>query len=286
MPLALAVAFAPAVPNDPPEDEEAVPSPGSEDEVVQLRQLIRVIGHEIGNSLGPIGSLLGSARAIVARQADEPVDPAGPLDGGVHGAVERAVPTGRGSAEVLALARLDLVLRAAAERAGHLQSFLQECVRLTRLPEPRPTAADWGAIADRLRVLWPGLVVDLPDVRRQTTFDVAQIEQVLVNLVKNAYEAGGPAAEVRVRIERSVGAPGVGTMVTVLDRGRGASQLELEAMARGGFTTKSAGGGVGLGVCRALVERHGGRLNIERRDGGGMAVSFWLPDVPRRSLLR
>jgi signal transduction histidine kinase len=261
------------VPNDPSEDAEASLAPGLEDEVAQLRQLIRMIGHEIGNSLGPIGSLLGSARTIVARQADAPPEPAG-------AATARA---GRAPGEVLATARLDLVLRTAAERAGHLQSFLQECVRLTRLPDPRPTAADWGAIADRLRVLWPGLAVDLPDVRRPARFDVAQVEQVLVNLIKNAYEAGGPPEEVRVQIEPSSSGPGpgAGTTVSVLDRGRGASELELEAMARGGFSTKPAGGGVGLGVCRALVERHGGRLNIERRSGGGMAVSFWLPDTSR-----
>jgi len=159
-------------------------------------------------------------------------------------------------------------------------------VRLTRLPDPRPTAADWGAIAGRLRVLWPGLAVDLPAARRPARFDVAQVEQILVNLIKNAYEAGGPPEEVRVRIEPSSSGPGPGrgTTVTVLDRGRGASPLELEAMARGGFTTKPAGGGVGLGVCRALVERHGGRLNIERRSEGGMAISFWLPDPSPRPL--
>jgi len=268
------------VPNDPSDDAEDSPPIDGEDEVAQLRQLIRMIGHEIGNSLGPIGSLLGSARTIVARQADEPADPAEVANRVDTEATTRAP---RAPAEVLALARLDLVLRTAAERAGHLQSFLQECVRLTRLPDPRPTAADWGAIADRLRVLWPGLVVDVPDLRRATTFDVALIEQVLVNLVKNAYEAGGPPDEVRVRIEPSSGpGPGAGTTVTVLDRGRGASDVELEAMTRGGFTTKVAGGGVGLGVCRALVERHGGRLRLERRSGGGMAASFWLPDPRRR----
>jgi len=276
-----ALALAPAVPNDPSDDAEASPPFGGEDEVAQLRQLIRMIGHEIGNSLGPIGSLLGSARTIVARQADEPADAAEVSD---RVDTETTARAARAPAEVLALARLDLVLRTAAERAGHLQSFLQECVRLTRLPDPRPTAADWGAIAGRLRVLWPGLVVEVPDLRRATSFDVALIEQVLVNLVKNAYEAGGPPDEVRVRIEpaSSGPGPGAGTTVTVLDRGRGASDVQLEAMARGGFTTKVAGGGVGLGVCRALVERHGGRLRLERRSGGGMAASFWLPDPRRR----
>ena len=279
-----ALALARAIMNDPSDPADATEVPeargprdaaGLEDEVAQLRQLIRMIGHEVGNSLGPIGSLLGSARVILSRQAPSP-DLGGASGAGAPPVAPAAA--GRAPAEVLALARLDLVLRTAAERAGHLQSFLSECVRLTRLPDPNPVPADWGVVTDRLRALWPGLSVELPAGHLKATFDVSQIEQVLVNLVKNAYESGGPSDEVRVCVERVAGGGGGGTRVTVLDRGRGASDLELEAMSRGGFTTKRGAGGVGLGVCRTLIERHGGRLRLERRSGGrGLAVSFWLP---------
>jgi signal transduction histidine kinase len=231
-----------------------------------------MIGHEVGNSLGPIGSLLRSARVILAGHAGQ----------GDPGEGEVTVAGGRAStsasapapAEVLAQARLDLVLRTVAERTTHLQSFLDECVRLTRLPEPRPAVADWAALGDRLRALWPALAIDLAVTHRPALFDVAQIEQVLINLLKNAHEAGGPADEVRLRVEALAGG---GTRITVLDRGRGATDLEIEAMAHDGFTTKRGGGGLGLGICRELIERHGGRLKVERRAGVGLAVSFWLP---------
>ena len=266
--LARDTANDPTGPGGPLASAGATERLGLEDELAQLRQLIRMIGHEVGNSLGPLGSLLGTARVLVARRAEEEGDGA----------------TGRAPTDLLAVARLDSVLRTAAERAGHLRSFIEECVRMTRLPDPRPAPAEWGEIADRLRALWPGLSVELPSGRRQAAFDVSQIEQVLVNLLKNAYESGGPPAEVRVVVEvvSGGGADGraTGTRVTVLDRGRGASELELDAMSRSGFTTKRATGGVGLGVCRTLIGRHGGQLRIERRAGHGLAVSFWLPDSP------
>jgi two-component system nitrogen regulation sensor histidine kinase NtrY len=263
--VAAALALVCAVESEPTRPRDAA---GLEDEVAQLRQLIRMIGHELGNSLGPIGSLLRSARVILAGQAG-PADP-GDGEASPSGGRPPAAP-----AEVLAQARLDLVLRTVAERTTHLQSFLDECVRLTRLPEPRPAGADWGALGDRMRALWPGLAVDLALTGRPALFDVSQIEQVLINLVKNAHEAGGPTDEIRLRVEAIASG---GTRVTVLDRGRGATDHEIEAMVRGGFTTKRAGSGMGLAICRELIERHGGRLRVERRAGPGLAVSFWLPD--------
>ena len=180
--LARDTANDPTGPGGPLASAGATERLGLEDELAQLRQLIRMIGHEVGNSLGPLGSLLGTARVLVARRAEEEGDGA----------------AGRAPTDLLAVARLDSVLRTAAERAGHLRSFIEECVRMTRLPDPHPAPAEWGEIADRLRALWPGLSVELPSGRRQAAFDVSQIEQVLVNLLKNAYESGGPPAEVRV----------------------------------------------------------------------------------------
>jgi signal transduction histidine kinase len=267
--VAAALALVCAVESEPSGPRDAA---GLEDEVAQLRQLIRMIGHELGNSLGPIGSLLRSARMILAGPSGQ----ANPGEGEASTPGERPPASAPAPAEVLAQARLDLVLRTVAERTTHLQSFLDECVRLTRLPEPRPAAADWTALGERLRSLWPELAVDLAvTTGRPAMIDVAQIEQVLINLVKNAHEAGGPAHELRLRVEAVASG---GTRVTVLDRGRGATDLQLEAMAGGGFTTKRAGGGMGLAICRELIERHGGRLKVERRAGPGLAVSFWLPD--------
>ncbi|HEY4187092.1 MAG TPA: HAMP domain-containing sensor histidine kinase [Polyangia bacterium] len=214
------------------------------EEIARLRQLIRVIGHEVSNSLAPMASLMASARVMLETQAGRSPR--------LHGIVETV-----------------------GERAVHLQSFIDDCLLLTRLPEPRPAPVDWSRVLARLRLLCPELTVESPPPRAGF-FDAVQIEQVLINLLKNAREAGGTSSEVRLRFEA---APGGGTRVAVLDRGAGMTDVQIAALARRGFTTKPAGGGIGLTLCRAIVERHRSRLTIERRRDGGTKVSFCLPDA-------
>lgn len=214
------------------------------EEIARLRQLIRVIGHELSNSLGPMASLMASARLMLETQpARSP--------------------------------RLDDIVETVEERAVHLQSFIDDCLLLTRLPEPRPVPVDWSRVIARLRLLCPELTVESPP-RRPGFFDAVLIEQVLINLLKNAREAGGASSEVKLRFEA---APGGGARVVVLDRGAGMSDVQIAALSRRGFTTKPAGSGIGLTVCRAIVERHQSRLTIERRPEGGTKVSFCLPDA-------
>jgi two-component system nitrogen regulation sensor histidine kinase NtrY len=214
----------------------------AEEEVARLRELLRLLGHELANSLGPMKSLVGSARALLA----------GP---------------GAGSP------RLDRVLGTVEERAAHLQSFVADCVRTAQVAAPRLAPVDWQRLVARLECLFPALAVDgIPPVA--TAGDAVQLEQVLINLVKNAHEAGGPAGEVRLLFES---VPAGGIRVSVLDRGSGMSDVQLAALARRGFTTKPGGSGIGLDLCRTIVERHGGRLTLERRAGGGMKIGFCLP---------
>ena len=106
-------------------------------------------------------------------------------------------------------------------------------------------------------------------------FDRAQIQQVLINLVKNAHEAGGPQGEVKVAIETA--AEG-GCRISVLDRGPGISDEVMQNVFLPFFTTKPSGDGLGLALSREIVELHQGRLGLARREGGGMSVSVWLPD--------
>ena len=211
----------------------------AEEEVVRLRQLLRVLGHELGNSLGPMKSLLGSARLL--------------LDG-------------QGAAS-----RLDGVLAVAEERAAHLQAFVADCAREMRVAAPRLAPVDWQRLVTRLEGLFPGLVVEGVPVSGAAC-DAVQIEQVLINLVKNAREAGGDA-EVRLTFEST---PGGELRVAVLDRGCGMTDVQLAMLGRKGFTTKPGGSGIGLGLCRTIVERHGGRMIFERREGGGMKIGFCL----------
>ncbi|HEX3694863.1 MAG TPA: HAMP domain-containing sensor histidine kinase [Polyangia bacterium] len=211
-------------------------------EVVNLKKVIRIISHEINNSLGPISSLIGSAKIILQRPEHLP--------------------------------RLSIVFDTIQERALHLQSFLDGYATLAKIPKPQPVSVAWGPFLDSLRGFWPGLeVADAPT--RPGFFDSAQIQQVLINLVKNAHEAGGPPSEVKVVIETS--AEG-GCRISVQDRGPGISDEVMQNVFLPFFTTKPSGDGLGLALSREIVELHQGRLGFGRREGGGMSVSVWLPD--------
>jgi two-component system, NtrC family, nitrogen regulation sensor histidine kinase NtrY len=211
-------------------------------EVVSLKKVIRIISHEINNSLGPISSLIGSAKIILQRPEQLP--------------------------------RLSTVFDTIQERALHLQSFLDGYAAMAKIPDPQPVSVPWGPFLDGLRGFWPWLEIgDAPS--RPGFFDRAQIQQVLINLVKNAYEAGGPQGEVKVAIESA--AEG-GCRISVLDRGPGISDEVMQNVFLPFFTTKPSGDGLGLALSREIVELHQGRLGLARREGGGMSVSVWLPD--------
>jgi signal transduction histidine kinase len=211
-------------------------------EIATLKKVIRIISHEINNSLGPVASLVNSAR-LVARRPEAP-------------------------------ARLDKIFDTVEERTRHLQSFLDGYARLARIPEPRPQVTAWAPVLEALRAMFPRLQMGAPP---QPTgfFDPAQMQQVLINLVKNAGEAGGPDEEVHLEVERP---PDGGTLLLVLDRGTGMSDETLERVSLPFYTTKPSGSGLGLALCREIVDLHHGRLRLQRREGGGMMVSVWLPD--------
>jgi two-component system, NtrC family, nitrogen regulation sensor histidine kinase NtrY len=211
-------------------------------EVISLKKVIRIISHEINNSLGPISSLIGSAKIILQRPEQLP--------------------------------RLPTVFDTIQERALHLQSFLDGYATMAKIPDPQPVSVPWGPFLDGLRGFWHGLEIGEAPAR-PGFFDRAQIQQVLINLVKNAHEAGGTQGEVKVAIETA--AEG-GCRISVLDRGPGISDEAMQNVFLPFFTTKPTGNGLGLALSREIVELHHGRLRLARRPGGGMSVSVWLPD--------
>ncbi len=211
-------------------------------EVVSLKKVIRIISHEINNSLGPISSLVGSAKIILQRPEHLP--------------------------------KLATIFETIQERALHLQSFLDGYAKLAKIPEPQPVSVPWGPFLEGLRAFWPELEIgDAPS--RPGFFDRAQIQQVLINLIKNAHEVGGPKGEVKVVIEAATEG---GCRISVLDRGPGISDEVMQNVFLPFFTTKPTGNGLGLALSREIVELHQGRLGLARREGGGMSVSVWLPD--------
>ena len=217
-------------------------------EIATLKKVIRIIGHEVNNSLGPISSLTQSAKMILKRPEHLP--------------------------------KLENILQTVEERATHLSAFLGGYSQLAKIPQPRPVIVPWKAFLDGLRVLFPDVQIG-PPPDAPGHFDPTQIQQVIINLVKNAREAGGPIGEVRIAVERPAADAGGGFRIAVLDRGSGMSEEALQSALLPFYTTKPKGSGLGLTLCREIVELHRGRLRLARREGGGMEISFWLPDQER-----
>jgi nitrogen fixation/metabolism regulation signal transduction histidine kinase len=205
------------------------------------KKVIRIISHELNNSLAPISSLAHSGK-LIARRPDQ-----------VH--------------------RLESVYDSIRERVDHLTSFLEGYARFARLPKPNKQTVGWAEWLEGLHeVSSYELLGAPPDAPGH--FDPAQLEQVMLNLFKNAREASEGEAAVSVTVERL---PDGATRVQVMDRGRGMSEEVMRQALLPFYTTKASGAGVGLPLCREIVEAHGGTLRIYGRPGGGTVVGFRLP---------
>jgi signal transduction histidine kinase len=211
-------------------------------EVVIWKKVIRVIAHELNNSLAPITSLAHSGRELAAQQ-----DPG----------------------------RLARVFSTIEERASHLAGFIDGYARFAKLPRPRPAEVHWGSLLAGLRdTLAFRIVQPLPE--RPAWVDAPQLEQVLINLVKNAIESGSPEDDVTLTVTER----GDGFAVEVRDRGSGLTDEVLRDALLPFYSTKPKGTGLGLTLCREIVDAHGGRLSIANREGGGAIVTVWLPQAP------
>jgi len=210
-------------------------------EVATWKKVIRVIAHELNNSLAPISSLAHSGQ-ILARSPPD--------------------------AE-----QLSRVFSTIEDRAKHLAGFIDGYSRFAKLPKPRVAPVAWDILLERLRAVVVFQLVDAPP-QRAASFDTAQMEQALINLLKNARESGSDAEG----IELSVTLAAQGFAIEVRDRGPGFTTAALENALVPFYSTKETGTGLGLTLCREIIEAHGGRLRIANREGGGAVVSLWLPD--------
>jgi len=208
-------------------------------EVQTWKKVIRVISHELNNSLAPLTSLAHSGAELVRRGQTE---------------------------------RLPQILETIEERTRHLESFILGYARFAKLPTPRIESCPWSVFLQRLATEVPfTLVGDLPSEPAQ--FDPAQMEQALLNLLKNAHESGSAPEQVALQVKSALGM----VRIDVMDRGQGMNDAVLTNALVPFYSTKRSGTGLGLALAREIAEAHGGRITLGNREGGGLTVTLVLP---------
>lgn len=220
-----------------------------QEELTAWRRLVRVLSHEINNSLTPIASAAGSLQRLT-RSAQRADDWEEDLESGLSLIEGRARALGR---------------------------FMRAYAQLARLPAPTPVAFELRPLVQRVAALEQRMevrIADGPEVHM--TADPDQLEQVLINLVRNAVDA-----------TLSAGHEADGAVVVRWEAGR--SQLELDVVDDGPgvsdtknlfvpfFSTKTGGQGIGLALGRQVAEAHGGTLSLENREEGGARARLRLP---------
>ena len=204
------------------------------EELAAWKRMIRVIGHELNNSLAPITSLTGSMERLVRRD---------PLPDDWQSDVVRGF-------EVI------------ASRVEALNRFMTDCSRLAKIPDPTLAPLDIGECIRRVAELEQRHPIDIIDGPVSiVSADQDQIEQVLINLVRNAVEASGDT-DGSVEIEWA----GNDHWLEIAIRDEGPGIADPENLFIPFYTTKAEGSGIGLFLCRQIAEAHGGSVSVRSRD--------------------
>lgn len=208
-------------------------------EVAVWKKVIRVISHELNNSLAPISSVTHSGKLIATKLAND---------------------------------KLVLIFDTIRERVEHLNHFIVGYARFAKLPSPRLARVELASFIAKLQTQFTfSLAQAVPEL--SLDIDASQIEQVFINLLKNAYESGSGEQQVSMSINVSHQQ----INIIVKDRGTGMSEQVLKNALIPFYSTKQSGTGLGLALCREIIEAHHGRIALHNRNDGGLAVSIELP---------
>ena len=211
-------------------------------EMEAWQQLIRVLTHEIMNSLTPIISISETLSSS-------------PSGGGKEGAEAFAVIN---------------------RRCHALLGFVESYRQLTRIKTPERTTFPVSELLEHITGLYPQVKTQGSG---QLTADRTQLEQVLINLIKNAYESGATEVELTVHPLPSLqeGGGSAGAAIRIKDNGCGMSPDVIDHAFIPFFTTKPAGTGIGLALCRQIILKHGGTISVDSQEGKGTTFTIALP---------
>src|SRR5450432_2653743 len=204
-----------------------------EEERRAWQRLVRVLGHEMNNSLAPIKSIAGSLESLLRREPPPP-DWRDDARSGLH---------------------------VIATRAESLSRFMQAYARLARLPPPQKEPVDLDALVRRvvsLETRLPVRVAEGPPL--EISADAAQIEQLLINLLHNAVEAS-----LETNGDVTIGWRAISECSEVVVRDQGPGIMNPANIFVPFFTTKPGGSGIGLALSRQIAEAHGGSLSLTNR---------------------
>ena len=220
-------------------------------EMESWQKLIRVMGHEIMNSITPIISL---SETLGSRTVDEK-----------------------------SYAYMQQGVQIIHKRSKGLLEFVENYRRLTRIPLPKKEKVELGTLLRDLKNLFPDNFIHIlpPSSEIHLQADRVQIEQVLINLVRNAREACN-AVEwdecIGPRIEVSVSHhPEWRVAISVADNGEGILPEVLDKIFVPFFTTKEGGSGIGLSLCRQIMHLHGGSITATSTPGTGTCFTLLFP---------
>lgn len=224
------------------------------EEADSWRNLVRVVSHEINNTLAPIKSVAASLRSGLPRRMRDD-DPA---------------------------ADVDMALKLIVERVDALSTFIDGYAEVAKLPPPKRQPTDVDALIEGATALFADkaaerdILVDDSDVAGGVAeIDAQQLERVLVNVVKNAIEASPANGTVVVSAARVAGA----LEICVADDGPGISAEARRNLFVPYFSTKPGGSGIGLALARQIVVAHGGTITAEQSAAGGTLMRIVIPDA-------
>ena len=217
--------------------------PLREEQVKAWQRLVRVLGHELNNSLAPIKSIAATLGSTVGRRTRPPD-------------WEQDMQAGLG---------------VISSRAESLERFLQGYSRLARLPPPQAAPCDLPALLRRAAALDSRAEVEVePGPAVVLSADETQIEQAVINLVKNAVEASLEQKAARVRISWRI----ADRLAEIRVEDNGAGVAETANLFVPFYTTKPDGSGIGLPLCQQIAENHGGTLELRNRDDATGCVAI------------